>query len=390
MSIYFDNSATTLVSEKAAAAALRAMREDYGNPSSLHRLGVAAQHALNQARAELAALLRVNAGELYFNSGGSEGDNTVLFGAAQALRRRGQRIIISAIEHPAVAEAAKRLAAQGFDVCHAPVDSCGVVDVAALSALANEQTILVSVMQVNNEVGSIQPLAEIGAAVKQAAPQALFHIDAVQGFGRVPVDVQGWRADALTVSGHKIHAPKGVGLLWLRKGARIAPYLLGGGQERGLRSGTENVPGVMALAAAAEELFPRLAANAACMAEIKEYLATTLRERIDGCALNGPPPGDRHSAPHILNMSFAGLKSEVLLHSLEARGLYAGSGSACSSHSDKGSPVLKAMRLPAERIDSALRFSFCPYNTMDEARQAAEIVIEEATALRQLYGKMRR
>ncbi len=376
--IYFDNSATTQVCPEAAEAALQAMTEGYGNPSSAHHLGALAARSLAAARQTVADCLKARPEELTFLSCGTEANNTVLFGAAQLDPKR-RRILVSAVEHPSVQQPAKHLLSKGYDVHFLPVDGQGTVRLDTAAELLNEQTALVSVMQVNNETGAIQPLREIGALVREKAPQALFHVDGVQAFCRVPAELKAWQADAYSMSGHKIHAPKGVGALWVRSGCRIPPLLLGGGQEKGFRSGTEALPNIVAFAAAARLAHAGMAANAAQMAAVKRTLVSELRELIPDLTVNGPDP--EQAAPHIVNLSFPGCRSEVLLHYLEEKGVYVSAGSACDSRSSKGSPILTAMGLAPEIVDSALRFSFSRFNTEAEAREAAEIIATAAAEI---------
>ncbi|NLF80859.1 MAG: cysteine desulfurase [Clostridia bacterium] len=376
--MYFDNSATTRVSEQAAAAALRAMREDYGNPSSIHGKGVAAFHALSEARASLARLLHVAADELYFTSCGTESNNIVLHGAARLAGKQG-KILISAVEHPSVHETAKRLAGLGYQLELIPVSAEGVFDPDALEPLLDEQTILVSIMHVNNETGAIQPLRQAGQLIRRLSPRALFHVDAVQSFGRLPLPLADWQADAVTMSGHKIHAPKGIGLLWLRAGVNLPSLMQGGGQERGLRSGTENMSGIMAFVAAAEECYSRMELHGEAIAQVRDVFLSELRRGLPQLLLNGP--ADEHAVSHILNISLPGVRSEVLLHSLEMKGLYVSAGSACTSRSTRGSRILQAMGLPKERVDAAIRCSFSRYNTPEEAVQAAGLIVETVNEL---------
>ncbi|MCR4962747.1 MAG: cysteine desulfurase [Firmicutes bacterium] len=385
-SIYFDNSATTKVCPQAVQAALTAMEEGFGNPSSLHGPGAAAARALTAARHALSACLQAKESEIYFTSGGSEGNNTVIHGAAAYwANKTGKRILVSAVEHPSVLEPAKYWAAKGYDVQKIPVDEKGLIQLEALSALLNRETCLVSVMHVNNETGAVQPLAEIGERIRRLAPEALYHIDGVQAFGRLPAQLSLWQADAYTLSGHKIHAPKGCGALWLRQGKYLPPLILGGGQEKNLRSGTENMPGILALAAAAEEICGRMQENDTAMRRIKNAFLQGLQQAdCPEWLINGPDVAE--AAPHILNISFPGAKSEVLLHYLEGEGVYVSSGSACSSHSQKVSHVLSAMGLSPGRIESALRFSFCPYNTVEEAEQAAKATAAAVREVQRMMG----
>ncbi|MEG1661899.1 MAG: cysteine desulfurase family protein, partial [Clostridiales bacterium] len=381
---------TTKVCEEAAQAAYQAMVNDFGNPSSLHSKGAIAAGALAEAREVMANLLRVNSGEITFTSGGSESNNMLIWGAAEALGKRvGKRMIVSAAEHPSVLEPAKHLASKGYDIQFLPVDEQGIVDLNLLATLLDRQTFLISVMQVNNETGAIQPLAEIGKMVRQLAPQALFHIDGVQAFGRLPVALEAWQADAYSLSGHKIHAPKGCGLLWLRQGWHVPAFIMGGGQERNFRSGTENVPGIVALSVAAQKICSVRQENEIKMSGVKQALLAELAAGgLKNWQINGPKA--ELSAPHIVNISFLEAKSEVLLHYLEQQGIYVSSGSACSSHSAKGSHVLTAMGLAPNLISSALRFSFCPTNTLQEAIIVAKAVVNAVSEIRMLMGIKRK
>lgn len=376
--IYFDNSATTKVSEKAAEAAVRTMREDFGNPSSVHSKGAAAFHALNEARSAFAQYLDVVPSELYFTSCGTESNNIVIQGAAKAYGKAG-KIFVSAVEHPSVYEPSRYLLSSGYDVAYLPVNQEGVIQLDALSAMLEPDTTLVSIMHVNNETGAIQPLREAGEIIKSIAPQAIFHIDAVQSFGRLPLDIAGWKADAVSISGHKIHAPKGIGLLWLKKGINLPALTLGGGQENGFRSGTENMSSILAFAAAAKECYAAMDSNYRQMQKVKDTLCQQLQTAIPACIVNGPL--DEHAAAHIVNISFPGIRSEVMLHSLEAKGIFVSAGSACTSKSSKGSRILTAMGLDESRIDSALRFSFCRYNTVEEAIYTAKVAADVVTEL---------
>ena len=382
--IYFDNSATPRVCPEAVQAAVGAMEEGYGNPSSTHHRGAGAARELKAARETLAACLKARPEEINFLSCGTEANNTVLWGCAQLDPKR-RRILVSAVEHPSVQQPAKQLLSRGFDVKFIPVDEQGRVCLPALQELLTPETALVSVMQVNNETGSQQPLAQIGALVRQLAPRAVFHIDGVQAFGRVAVDLRAWQADAYSLSGHKIHAPKGVAALWIRSACRIPPLLLGGGQERGQRSGTENMPGILALAAAARLACADMEKNAVQMRAVKQALVDGVQAAIDGVSVNGQPLAQ--AAPHIVNLSFPGCRSEVLLHYLEEKAVYVSAGSACDSRSSKGSPVLQAMGLEPGRVDSALRFSFSRFNTVDEARQAAVLMGEAAAEIKFFMDK---
>jgi len=382
--IYFDNSATTPLRLEVTDAVCLALRETFGNPSSLHRRGIQAEHAVAAARKTVAFHLQAAPEEVCFTSGGTESNNQAIKGIAMAHQNRGRQIIASAVEHPSVLKTCQRLAGEGFRVDILPVDRRGVVDLMALESLLGDDTLLVSLMHVNNENGAVQPVAEAGALLARRKKKIYFHVDAVQSFGKLPVQPGRWGADLLSISGHKIHGPKGVGALYIRKGTRLLPLMDGGGQEKERRSGTENVPGIVGLARAAELSCRDLSGQAAELAEIKSALAAAIAERIEGCQMNSN--FDAAGAPHILNVSFPGLKSEVLLHYLERDGVYVSAGSACSAKSTKPSHVLAAMGLSDSEIDGALRFSFSAMNQMDEVLPAADCLARAVKELRRLQG----
>lgn len=350
--IYLDHSATTKVLPQAAEAACAVMRETFGNPSSLHGLGVAAERTLENARESIARTLQAQPQEIVFTSGATEADNLAVFGAVKALRRRGKRIVTTAVEHPAVAECCARLAEEGFEVVALRPENGRIRPEQVFDAVTPD-TVLVSMMAVNNETGDRLPLDAVAPAIRRAGAPALFHCDGVQAFGKQELVPGRLGIDLLALSAHKLYGPKGVGALYIRRGARILPQLAGGGQERGLRSGTENLPGIAGFAAAVEYVYPR-------RAEIDKHikaLRTRLLARVAGMdeiVLNSPPDG----APHIVNLSVLGCRSEIALHFLEERGIYVSSGSACSSKGKKRARVLEAYGLPPERYDTALRISF--------------------------------
>ena len=357
---YLDNSATTQVCQEAADAAYRMMRENYGNPSSLHKVGIQAETAVEEARGIIADALNVQPKTIYFTSGGTEANNTALFGAAQALRRRGDRVIVSAIEHSSVYESAKRLGELGFDVQFAPVTDRGVVDIDALKALLTDKTILVSVMTVNNETGAVQPIERIAKLVHKNCPEALFHSDAVQAFGKMSVKPKKWGVDLMSVSAHKIHGAKGCGALYIREGARILPLLYGGEQQKKLRPGTESAPLIAAFGAAATAVgFLNLSQNADHIRELNRCALEKL-QALEGVTINSPAD----ALPYIINISVSGIRSETMLHHLEESGVYVSSSSACAK--GKRSYVLEAMGLSDDRIDSSLRISFSRYNTAED------------------------
>ena len=354
MEVYLDHSATTRCCREAADLMVRIMTEDYGNPSSMHRKGMEAENYLREAASELAGILKVQEKEIYFTSGGTESNNWALVGTAMANRRRGNRILVSAVEHAAVSAPARWLADQGFDVVVLPVDRFGVVKMEALEETLTPETILVSVMHVNNEIGSVEPVEEIGNLIRKKAPGAYFHVDAIQAFGKYRIYPRRMHIDMLSASGHKIHGPKGIGLFYVNEKVKIHPLILGGGQQNGMRSGTDNVPGAAGMALAAKMAYEHLEEKTARMRAMRDRLADGL-SRIEQVVFHGMPSGQ--GAPHILNASFLGIRSEVLLHALEDKGIYVSAGSACSSHKRAGSAVLTAIGCSREEMESAVRFS---------------------------------
>ena len=364
MEVYFDNSATTRCYDSVKDIVVKAMTEDFGNPSAMHLKGVEAEKYIKSSAESLARLLKVQEKEILFTSGGTESDNLALIGATLANKRSGNHIITTSVEHPAVSQPALFLQEQGFEVTYLPVDSRGVVKMDALKAVLREDTILVSVMYVNNEVGAVMPVEEIAALVHEKSPKALFHVDAIQAFGKYRIYPKKMGIDLLSVSGHKIHGPKGVGFLYINEKAKIQPQILGGGQQGGMRSGTDNVPGIAGLGAAAVEIYKNLEENVENMYRLKEHIAQGL-EKIGDIRINGMDL--REGAPQILSISVMGVRSEVLLHSLEERGIYVSAGSACSSHKRKPSATLAAMGMSKDQIESTVRLSFCEENTIEEA-----------------------
>lgn len=364
MSIYLDNSATTRVCQAAVSAMTRCMQEGFFNPSALYAPALETEKMMRACRETLLRAVHARQGsQVIFTSGGTEADNLAILGRLASVRGGG-RILFSAGEHPAVKEAC--LAAGGFEALSVPYDREGVVDLEALEKLMTPDTRLICCMQVNNETGAIQPLEAIASLRNRLAPEAHLHVDGVQGFLRVPFDMPEIQADSYALSGHKIHGPKGIGALITAPGVRVHPRALGGGQESGLRSGTENTPGIAGLLAAVEA-YP--VANE--MQQVKMHLWHQLKEQIPEAAINGPAPDGDHAAPHILNVSLPPVRSETMLHALEGAGIYVGMGSACSSHKQKVSAVLRAMNTPQRMAESALRFSLSPENTREEMEQVA-------------------
>ena len=377
--IYLDNSATTRCFPEAAALMNEIFLEDYGNPSSMHHRGVTAERRVLEAKKTLAGLLKVKEKNLYFTSCGTESDNLAIIGGALAAQRRGRHLITTRIEHPAVLEAMRYLEAQGFEITYLGVDRDGLVSAEEAAAAMRPDTILVSVMHTNNEIGSVQPIEEIGRAVKAVNPRVLFHVDAVQGFGKSLILPKRMHIDLLAASGHKIHGPKGVGLLYVADGVRLEPLLHGGGQQGGMRSGTENVPGIAGMALAAKLLCGNLDEDRQRLFAMKNRLIDRLRE-IPDIEFNGRT--DETAAPHILSVRVRGVRAEVLLHALEDKGIYVSSGSACSSNHPRPSETLAAIGTPASEMDNSIRMSLSVMNTMEEMDAAAQAVGEIVPLLR--------
>ncbi len=361
--VYLDNNATTPVAPEVLEAMAPYWREHFGNPSSAHRKGVEAERAVRASRATIARLLGVKESEVIFTSGGTEGDNLAIKGVARALHRRGNHIVTTKIEHPAVLESCRDLEAEGFRVTYLDVDAGGLLTPEAVEAALTPETILVSIMHVNNELGTILPISEIAERVKRRYPQIVFHSDGVQAVGKTWVDLRG--IDLYTISGHKIHAPKGIGALIAREGVKMKPLLSGGGQERGWRSGTENVAGIVGLARALELMYEDLEGKLAYFRTLREHFLDGVR-RIPGARINSP----EQSVPTTVNVSFPGIPAEVLLHALEEEGVFASTGAACASRKRKRSHVLEAVGLPPEVSDSSLRFSFSRYTTREDIERA--------------------
>ena len=357
MEHYLDNSATTAVSKAAADTAYRVMTEAYGNPSSLHSKGMEAEAELNRARKAVASKLKVSGEEVFFTSGGTEANNLALFGAAYANVRTRKKIIISSVEHSSITEAAKRLEDEGFEVVRISPKSDGTVRAGDVAAAADTNTALVSVMLVNNETGAVMPVADIFAAVKEKDEKILCHTDAVQAFGKLGIKAKALNADLISVSGHKVHAPKGVGALYIKKGVRLVARQYGGEQEKKLRPGTENLPAIAALGAACDEF--DIEGNYEKALDLNAYAKEKLLP-IDGVELNSP----ENALPYVLNISAGRVRSETMLHFLEERDVFVSSGSACAK--GKPSHVLSALGLGRERADSALRVSFSKFNTKED------------------------
>ncbi len=374
MEHYLDNAATTQVSQAAADAAFSAMREGFGNPSSRHALGSQAKKALDSARTDVAAALGCAPDELFFTSCGTEGDNWAIHAAAAYGKRQGKHIVTSLIEHAAVLEPVKALEREGYEVTYLKPDKSGLIDSKAVEAALRPDTVLVSLMLVNNELGTLLPVRKAADAIRRIGCPALLHTDAVQGFLKVPFTPKELGADLVTISGHKIHAPKGVGALYIRRGLKLSPLLRGGGQENGLRSGTEATAQIAAFAAACREGKARLAGDIACMTALRAYAVKRLREAVPEAVVL-----TEGGAPHILPISLPNYKSEVLVRFLSDRGVYVSSGSAC--HRGKPSHVYAALGLPKQLLDGVLRVSFCGGSTEDDVNALCAALAEAKQAL---------
>ena len=359
MEAYLDNSATTRCSAKAAEMVMKVMREDFGNPSALHTKGVEAEHYVKEARAKN---LKVDEKEICFTSGGTESNNLALIGTVMANRRAGNHLITTSVEHASVDNTMKYLEEQGFRVTYLPVDEYGVVSLEALKEALCPETILVSVMYVNNEVGAVQPVDEIARIVKEHNPNTIFHVDAIQAYGKYRIYPKKEGIDLLSVSGHKIHGPKGTGFLYVNSKVKIHSIVFGGGQQKGLRSGTENVPGIAGMAEAAAECYENLEEKIDRLYALKDRFVSQV-SALEGTKVNGHT--GRDSAPQIVSVSFRDVRSEVLLHALEEKGIYVSAGSACSSNKPSVSRTLKNMEIDKELLGSTLRFSFC-FDTTEE------------------------
>lgn len=384
MEVYLDNSATTKCLPEVAALMTHIMCEDYGNPSSMHRKGVESEKYVRYAKEVIAKCMKVQEKEILFTSGGTESDNIALIGGAYANYRAGRHIITTRIEHPAVLQTCAYLEEQGFAVTYLPVDTNGVIRLADLEKAMTKNTILVSIMHTNNEVGAVQPIEQAGELIKRMNPNTLFHVDAVQGFGKFRIYPKRMHIDLLSVSAHKIHGPKGVGFLYINEKAKVRPIIFGGGQQRGMRSGTENVPGIAGMAKAIEEIFVDFEPKINYLYGIKERFVNGV-SAMDGVRVNGP--SGRDGAPHVVSVSIQGIRSEVMLHALEDKGIYVSAGSACSSNKPSVSATLKAIGVEKQYLDSTLRFSFSLYTTEAEIDYTVRCMNELIPMLRHYTRK---
>ena len=379
MEAYFDNSATTRVLDSVKDIVVKTMTEDYGNPAAKHRKGMEAEQYIREARKIIADSMKVQEKEILFTSGGSESNNMALIGTAWANQRVGKHIISTAIEHPSVYNPLGVLEELGFEVTILPVDHDGHISLKELEEAIRPDTILVSTMYVNNEVGAVEPVEEISRVIKAKNPSALYHVDAIQAYGKYVIRPKKQGIDLLSVSSHKIHGPKGVGFLYIRSGVKIKPLIYGGGQQAGMRSGTENVPGVAGFGAAVKEMYTDHAEKIQKLIGLKDYMTDRLGE-IEGTVINSKK--GEASAPQIVSVSFEGVRSEVLLHALEDKGIYVSSGSACSSNHPGISGTLKGIGVAQKLLDSTIRISFGIFNTKEEVDYTIDVLKELVPVLR--------
>lgn len=379
MEVYLDNSATTKCFREVADLMTKIMCEDYGNPSSLHMKGLEAERYVRYAKDLIARSLKVNEKEIFFTSGGTESDNLALIGSAMANYRAGRHIITTGIEHPAILQTCKYLEEQGFRLTYLPVDGNGKIRLADLQNAITQDTILVSIMHTNNEIGSLQPIVEAGELIKKRNPNIVFHVDAVQGYGKVRIYPKRMKIDLLSASSHKIHGPKGVGFLYINERTKVRPIVYGGGQQKGMRSGTENVPGVVGMAKAVEMIYSNLDEDIRRLYELKQTFIEGI-SKIDNIKINGLTGWE--SAPHIVSVSIRGIRSEVMLHALEEKGIYVSAGSACAARKPTPSNTLRAIGIDKDLLDSTIRFSFSVFTTMEEINYTLEALYDMIPMLR--------
>lgn len=380
MEVYLDNSATTKAFPEVAELVARIMCDEYGNPSSMHLKGVQAENHIKAAKETIARILKVNEKEIYFTSGGTESDNLALIGCAMANYRTGKHLITTQIEHPAILQTMHYLEDQGFEVTYLSVDKTGRISLEELKNSIRSDTILVSIMHTNNEIGAVQPIAEAGHLIKSMNPKILFHVDAVQGFGKFAIYPKKMGIDLLSVSGHKIHGPKGIGFLYIGERVKIHSISYGGGQQKNIRSGTENVPGIAGMALAAKIMYGALDADVRRLYELKEYFIHGLQQLPD-IRINGP--AGTNGAPHIISVSIRGIRSEVMLHALEDKGIYVSAGSACASNkAHTASATLKGIALEKELQDSTIRFSMSVFTTKEEIDYTLQAMYDMIPMLR--------
>lgn len=382
MKVYLDNSSTTRPRDEAIDEVISMMKYEYGNPSSLHRMGLEAERKIESSRKNIADFLKCNKSEIFFTSGGTESNNIAIQGLINKNIKRGNHIVTSKFEHSSVLKVLKHYENKGLKITYLDLNAHGMIDLEQLKEIINENTILVSIMMVNNEIGTVLPIESISQIVKQKNKDTKLHVDGIQAFGKIETDVKKLKVDTFSFSSHKVHGPKGVGGLYVKKDIALEPISFGGSQENGLRSGTENVPGIVGFGKSIQILKETYDKEIQHIKEVKNYFLTNLKSNIEGIKINSLQ--DDRCAPHILNISFIGVRGEVLLHYLEDKGVYVSTASACSSHGKKKSHVLEAIGLSDAEIEGAIRFSFSHYNTIEEIDYAIEILKESVIDIRKI------
>lgn len=383
MEAYLDNSATTRAYDEVADLVAKIMKEEFGNPSSVHHMGMVSGERLSQARETIAASLKVDPQEIVFTSGGTESDNLALIGVARANKWRGNHIITTKIEHPAILETMAFLEKEGFEITYLSVDETGTIDLDELKNAIRKETILVSIMFVNNEIGTLMPIQKAGELIKSVNKDTYFHVDAVQAYGKVLIRPRTMNIDLLSVSGHKIHGPKGVGFLYVKKGTKIVPICYGGGQQKGMRSGTENVPGIAGLALAAKKCYEDFDAKIKKLYDLKQYTVDSLLERIPDIKINGQKVNE--GAPHIISVSIKGLAAETVLNMLSSKSIYVSAGSACTSNNPHVSDTLQAIGLEKDLLESTIRISMSFMTTKEEMDYFLDTLCSQVSNMRKFY-----
>ena len=379
--VYLDNSATTRPFDEVREIMVKAMDVDFGNPSSMHNLGVASENYIRKAKEQLTKALKCKDSEILFTSGGTESDNMAIIGGCEANKRVGKHIITTKIEHPAVLETFKYMESIGYETTYLSVDGAGVISLEELKSALRPDTVLVSIMHVNNEIGSVMPLEEIGKIVKANNEKTLFHVDSVQGFGKFKINPKKMNIDLLSISGHKIHGPKGVGVLFIADKTKINPIIFGGGQQKALRSGTENVPGIAGIGLATELIYKDFDTKIEKLYELKKQLIDGLLS-IENVTVNGLKDDIKETAPHVISASISGVRAEVMLHALEEKGIYVSSGSACASNKNTVSDTLSSIGIEREYLDSTIRISMSIHTTKEELEYTVEAMKEIVPELR--------
>ncbi|SHH86128.1 cysteine desulfurase [Caloranaerobacter azorensis DSM 13643] len=382
MEVYLDNSATTRPRDEVIDSMIYMLKSVYGNPSSLHRKGLEAEKEIEKSRTIISKFLGVDSKEIFFTSGGTESNNIAIQGIIKRYAKRGKHIITTKIEHPSVLNIFKYYEDKGFEVTYLNVNEKGIIDLKQLEDSITDKTILVSIMMVNNEIGTVQPIKEIVEIIKKKNKNVKLHVDGVQAFGKIDIQLKNLGVDVFSFSGHKIHGPKGVGGLYIKNGTVLEPIIFGGNQERGLKSGTENTPGIVGLGKAVEIIKNNFEDEKNHILDVKKYFIDKVLEKIDNIKINSYT--DDRCAPHIVNISFIGVKGEVLLHYLEEDGIFVSTGSACSSHKKGRSHVLKSIGLKEEEIEGAIRFSFAFYNTKEEIEYAVDRLEKSVRDIRKI------